>query len=159
MTDADLQNDFYTIHGEARDTDVNWTSTRPSYLYDEPVNSNKFTVLKKKVMTLAPYSSTGGTNGSIQYYGRLNTYVQNKMFVKLNRKFTYGTAPYEEPLGELSVEKGDADETGDEPIQAPVFWISFVVPIMQAVNTAPANNCVFRESHVITFFRDEGSGL
>lgn len=159
MTDADLQNDFYTIHGEKRDTDVNWTNNRPSYLYDEPVNSNKFTVLKKKVITLAPFALTGGGNSGKGEWPGMKTYHTSKTFIRLNRKFTYGTAPYEEQLGEVSVMKGDADETGDSPIQAPVFWIMFAVPIMEVTGATIIPNCIRRESHIITFFRDEASGL
>jgi hypothetical protein len=152
MGDSDLQDDFYTIHGEERDTDVGWTNDRPSYLYDEPINSNKYSVLKKKVTNLAPAGSGG-------FFNKTNTYVSSKRFIKLNRKFTYGTAEYEGTVGDgLTATFGDTGE-GFFPEQPSVFYISFAIPVMEGVNSPPIDECVRREMHVITYFRDTSSGL
>lgn len=115
------------------------------------INSNKYSVLKKKVTNLAPAGSGG-------FFNKTNTYVSSKRFIKLNRKFTYGTAEYEGAVGDLTATFGDPDE-GFFPEQPSVFYISFAIPVMESVNTPPIDACVRREMHVITYFRDTSSGL
>jgi len=141
VSDATLQDDFHTRHGFEQDRDGSWAPNLNYLLYDEPVNPEKYLVLKKRRFLLAPTSSAsvGGNMGSTP------SYREFKNFIKLNRKFTYGVQTDTESVS--------------LPIQAPVFYINFVIPVMTTTGANPQSGQILREAHIITFFRDGDSGL
>lgn len=141
FTDAQLQDDFFTRHGLALDKDGSWTDNLPSILYDEPVNSDKFLVLKKKTFLLGTCNMASATQNT----GSITAYRQHKTFIKLNRKFTYGDITAD-------------GETSSVCLQPPVFYINFVIPQMQATGT-PSPGLINREAHIVTYFRDGESGM
>jgi len=139
--DANLQNDLFTRHGLSLDTDGTWSNDLASILYDEPINSAKFCVLKKRSFTLAPRLATGLLDNG----GNLRNFKMNNIWIKVGRKYTYGTST-------------DSGEVADTSIQPPVFYISWTNGILEAPGTAPETNAVTRELHVVTYFRDGESG-
>jgi len=136
----ELQDDFYTAHGQPAIKDRPWLNSYPSWAYSEPINSARFTVLKKKKWLLGPHSSTLNTQGTA-------TYIESNSYIKLGRKYTYGT---------MGAEGG---ESGVNPIQPPVFYISFVIPVTEPALAAVIPTIIKRELHIVTYFRDAESGL
>lgn len=138
--DAALQQDFFTKHGQPSDNDADWLPNVASLLYDEPINKQKFEVLKKNVFILGAVS--GGTflqvtDNSLQQ--KANFKLQ-KFWIPIKRKFTFGSAvDGEDPV---------------TPVQAPVFYINWAVELMGADATVSTPNALWRESHIITYFRD-----
>jgi len=135
-----VTDDFYTRHGLADDQDGSWQETLPSYLFDEPINPDKWTVIKRKKIVLGPgvAAAAGSLLPNKDCQKTINTWIP------LNRKFTYGSA-------------GDSEQT-TLPLQPPVYYISFCCPPFQPTGT-PTPNLVLRERHVITYFRDGESGM
>jgi len=146
-TDTFLQDDFYTRHGLGFDDDGPWLPNLGSYLYDDPVNSKKFLVLKKKTFMLAPGAGVSGAAARPQM-NKIDGFKSQKMFIKLDRKFTYG----------MGGEGGDG-ETPNLPIQPPVYWVTFHVAMSEPFGTDPGSSGVTRESHIVTYFRDGESGM
>lgn len=142
LTDAELQADFFTRHGLSTDNDATWTTTTASMLYDEPVNSQRLLVLKKSTFILGPVN-TGGTN---QNYGTTSCVRRQNMFIKLNKKYTYGNFA------------GDAEDES-VPIQPSVIWISWVAPLFESPTGTSVTAAVQRELHIATYFRDGESGM
>jgi len=143
VSDATLQDDFHSRHGFEADRDGTWANNLNYLLYDEPVNPEKFLVLKKRRFLLGPSASSVTSGGS--NLGSRPCYREFKDFIKLNRKFTYGV-------------QTDTELT-TVPIQAPVFYINFVIQTMTGNGTAPVPAQLQREAHIITYFRDGESGL
>lgn len=141
---ADLVDDFYTRHGLDEDTDGSWASDLATYLYDEPVNPDKYTVVKTAHFTLAPGNYADGAP-FWKLGGTMTNYKKHKMWIPLNRKFTYGSV-------------ADAGETTLNPLQPPLLHVCFGIFPM-TTDGVEASNLVLRESHVITFFRDGTSGM
>jgi hypothetical protein len=150
FSDADLVDDFYTRHAlGGGDADGTWLDVMPSYLYDDPVNSAKFVVLKKKTFMLAPGLGVAGA-AARPAMNNLDGYHKQRFFVKLNRKYTYGSTSSEGGAGD--------GEDGDNPIQPPVFWITFHVTVSEPFLTSAGSSPLTRESHIVTYFRDGESG-
>jgi len=143
VSDATLQDDFHSRHGFESDRDGTWAANLPFLLYDEPVNPEKYLVLKKRRFKLGP--SSLGTTGPRSNAGSLPCYREFKDFIKLNRKFTYGVQTDTESV--------------TLPIQAPVFYINFCVEVMTEGGQLPVPGTCLREAHIITYFRDGDSGL
>jgi len=140
VSDASLQKSFFTMHGQSTDNDRDWATNLTSMLYDEPINPDKYTVIKKRVTNLGP----GNTTTNMNPFG-LRNWVNYSTYIPVNRKYTYGA------------EIADA-ESATLPIQAPVFYISFAVEQF-SLGTATPQASFTREMHVVTFFRDGESGL
>jgi len=140
LTDAELQKNFFVMHGQATDNDRNWTNNLTTMLYDEPINPDKFTVLKKRVTMLGPGNVTTNMNPA-----GLRNWVNYSTYIPINRKYTYGA------------EVADT-ESALQPIQPPVVYISFCVTQMELAS-APVIAALQREMHVVTFFRDGESGM
>jgi len=141
VSDATLQDDFHSRHGFEADRDGSWANNLNYLLYDEPINPEKFLVLKKRRFMLAPQSMVNIAGNM----GGMPSYREFKNFIKLNRKFTYGVQTDTESVS--------------IPIQAPVFYINFVIPVMSGTGATPVSNQLLREAHIVTFFRDGESGL
>jgi len=146
ISDALLQDDFYTAHGFVIDKDRVWTPLLPSYLYNEPVNPDKYTVLKKRITNLAPRT---GSSGSYPM-GLDKSERHFKTYIPVGRKYNYGS---QVTSGVIN------DGEPDIPIEPPIFYISFCIDTITATNTAVTTNAVFRELHMVTFFRDGESGM
>jgi len=146
---SDLTDDFYTRHGLDTDTDGDWGYQLDSYLYDEPVNPLRYTVVMKKKTILAPsYRLTeAGFTKNPAPLPKKSCFVEQDFWIPLNRKFTYGTIE-------------DAGEVSTYVEQPSLIYVEFVVPLMQVgTGQQQLNNLVFREEHVITYFRDGTSGM
>lgn len=140
LTDANLQDDLYTRHGTALDQDGSWSTILPAILYDEPINSEKWRVLKKRKTILGPL--TGGVTD--RQATNLPSFKQMKTWVPLRRKYTYG-------------QSANDGEDPEEPLQGSVYWINFVVT--QHSNGSSAAGAVERTVHMVTYFRDGNSGM
>nr|WAQ80618.1 MAG: putative capsid protein [Circoviridae sp.] len=140
INDAALQDDFFTVHGQANDNDRAWTAVLASQLYDEPINSNKFIVVKKRVTKLAP-----STGSAVSAYGTLSCMKSFKSYIPINRKYTYGHV-------------GDG-ESAVNTLQPPVFYITFTIDQLTASSTAVRAAACQREIHMVTYFRDGESGM
>jgi len=146
---SDLTDDFYTRHGLPDDNDGDWGYQLDSYLYDEPVNPLRYTVIKKKKTLLAPsYRLTeAGFTKNTNPLGSKPSIIEQDFWIPLNRKFTYGSL-------------SDAGEVTTYVEQPSVIYIEFLCPIMQpGTGQQQLNNLVYRDEHVITFFRDGTSGM
>lgn len=144
VSDATLQDDFFTRHGQPADRDGSWAPNLASILYDEPVNPEKYHVLKKRKTTLGP--SAWPTTGLGANMGSAPCYKEYKEFIKIGRKYTYGTTV--------------DSETIEPPIQAPVFYVNFWIPIMTENGSVPTTGTeLTREAHIVTYFRDGESGM
>lgn len=142
LTDAELQADFYTRHGLTADNDGSWVATNGSIFFDEPINPQKFAVLKQAHFILGGSGLANATNG----HGQYPTYKRQKFWIPLNRRYTYGNF---EQDGEVS----------ERTIQAPVYYISFCVGLLEPDGTGVGVQQVQRETHHITYFRDGESGM
>lgn len=141
VNDAALQDDFFSVHGGVNDNDRTWLPTLPSMIFDEPVNPNKYTVLKKRVTKLGPGSAVGTTGN----YGNLSSLKYHKTYIPINRKYTYGHA--------------QDSESALNTLQPPVFYITFIIDQMTPNGTTVTAAAVSREAHIVTYFRDGESGL
>jgi len=133
MTDTKLQEEFYTNPGQVTDGDVDWVGNQGAMYYRMAVNSEKFTVLKKKTFMLAPASEA-----SVIQKSSKPSYREESFWIPLNRKYTYEQA------------EGDTSRTE----QAPVFYISFVTKMNQKSADVSSPMCE-SEMRVVTYFRDD----
>lgn len=143
LTDTQLQADLFTRHGLSTDKDASWANNSASILYDEPINSSKFALLKKKTFVLG--TNTMAPQAPNTNSGTRSAYYQEKMWIPLNRKYTYG-----------SLADG---ETEIRTLQPPVYWISWCAGLIDDQNTLPAAGTIKRQLHVATYFRDGESGM
>jgi len=134
ITDADIQNEFFSATGNAADGDDNWNALHNALNYDRPVNSEKYTVLKKMVTTLGPGVETTPLEQSM-----VPSIKSETMWIPINRKYTY-----EQVAGE-----GDVTRTE----QPPVFWVSWCNRMSQG-SGQPAVATVTRAIKLTTYFRD-----
>jgi len=143
LTPSQLQADFFTRHGLPADKDASWTDTTASILYDEPINSSKFAVLKKRSFVLGsgPSSAAQVTANT----GSMKNFKMEKLWIPLNRKYTYG-----------SLIDG---ETEIRTLQAPVYYITWAAGILDDNATAPTASAFKRQIHSVTYFRDGESGM
>jgi len=141
---ADLQKDFYTRHGLPDDQDGSWLYDQSAYLFDEPCNPERYTVIKQNKFLLGPGNGTANLN-----FWNPNlaprSYVEQDFWIPLNRKFTYGSL-------------SDPGELSTHVQQPPVIYVSFVVEPSTIGGTQAATD-IQREAHLITFFRDGESGM
>ena len=138
--DAQLQDDFHTRHGLAEDKDGSWVNNLSPILYNEPVNSEKYLVLKKKRTLLAGQGQ--GSRFDIDFLWGKSSCVELSDFIRLDRKYTYGSFNDSEPQ--------------DLPIQPPVYYIFFAANTFGRTETVGSFR---REHHVVTYFRDAASGM
>jgi hypothetical protein len=141
---ADLTDDFYRRHGLAEDNDGSWSSLLGSYLFEEPVNPDKWTVLYRTSFLLSPGQTAIGPP-NFNNVPNYDNYKEIDKWVPLRRRFTYGSL-------------SDAGETTAPPNQPPVIYITFAHPV-QTFNGVATPNLVTRERHLITYFRDGSSGM
>lgn len=138
ISDALLQRDWFTAHGIATDKDRAWAATYPSQYYDEPINPEKYTVVKKKVTNFSP----GLTNSN--NVGKMSQVKTSSFYLPINKKYSYGATV-------------DGDTTN--PLQAPVFYVSYVIDYLTPTGTVQTPAALTRDMHFITFFRDGESGM
>jgi len=146
ISDTLLQKDWFTVHGLVVDRDRNWRADEGSLIYNEPINPDRFIVLKKRVTMLAPRT---GSSGSYPM-GNLKNEVTRKNYIPINRKYNYGS-----PNTVIANNDGEPDI----PIEAPVFYINYAIDTLTAQPTSITNNALLREMHIVTFFRDGESGM
>jgi len=142
LTPAQLQADMYSRHGLATDKDASWTDTTASILYDEPINSSKFALLKKRTFILG---SSGVSSTSQTNTGSAKCYKQEKLWIPLNRKYTYG-----------SLADG---ETEIRSLQAPVFYVTWACGVSEDNGAVSVGSALKRQIHSVTYFRDGESGM
>ena len=140
ITDAELQAEWFRRDGEAADVDQDWKTDADHISYQQAINKDKFIVLKTAHFKLGP-----GNEGTIIEKSSMSSVKTQRIWVPLNRKFTY-----EQQAGD----NGGSDLTRTE--QAPVFWVSYA--IRHALASGGVNSAlVSRQSRIVTFFRDGSS--
>lgn len=141
LTDAELQADFFTRHGLTAETDASWSTTASSILYDEPVNGAKFAILKKSCFNLGSANLQANTLNT----GSASAYKFQRLWIPLNRKYTYGHAL-------------DGEDT-TRTIQPPVYYVSWCTKLFEADGTASVGSVLSRQIHSMVYFRDGESGM